>query len=123
MVQGTVLLIDSDDGFRTEARRQLRRAGFVVFEASTGGEGLEVIGQIPAGLDAVVLNVDGPGVIDGELVAAIGTLQPASRVVVWSAEGEENARARVRGLKEAAFVDRRAGAGELAHALQGVRTR
>jgi DNA-binding response OmpR family regulator len=119
--QGVVLLIDSDDETRREARRLLRRAGFAVFEAATGAEGLEVVGQLPAGLDSVVLDVDGPAVLDPELLAAIPRLQPGFRVVVWSVEAEEIARARVPELRDAAFVDRRAGVGELALALERAR--
>lgn len=118
---GTVLLIDEDDATRSAAHRQLRRAGFVVFESSSAAEGLELMGQIASVLDALVLDPDAPGLDDPLLLAEVLAFRPGVRLVLWSVDPEDHLRRRLPSLPDFDFVPK-PNAAELAGILAKART-
>ncbi len=115
---GAVLLIDDDEAVRGAAHRILRRAGFTVFEASFGEEGLAVVAQVGSALDAVLLDLNMPGMECRLLLEKLRRMQPELRLVVWSGCSEEVARERLAGAPDIAFIGKTAKMGELAGALQ-----
>ena len=73
----TVLAVDDNEATRYLVTRMLRRAGFVVLEASTGHEALERMGEAP---DIVVLDVRLPDMSGLEVCRRLKTA-PATRTI------------------------------------------
>ena len=105
---------------RVAAHRLLRRAGYTVFEAASGEEGLTVIAQVAAALDAVLVDLNLPGMECRDLLEQIRRMRPDLRLVVWSGFPEEAAKERLAGLSNVAFIEKPAHLGELASTLQRV---
>ncbi len=64
---GTVLLAEDEPTVRLLMKRVLRRAGFVVLEASNGEEALDISRSYSARIDVLVTDVIMPGMGGGEL--------------------------------------------------------
>lgn len=92
---GAVLLIDEEDATRAAAHRQLRKAGYVVFEASSPAEGLDLMGRIAPMLDSVVLDPGSTGLEDPVFIPEILRHRPDIRLVLWSACPEDTLRRRL----------------------------
>ncbi|MBI5281881.1 MAG: response regulator [Candidatus Solibacter usitatus] len=108
----SVLLIDDDEAARVAARRLLRRSGYVVFEASSGEEGLDIFRQVAAALDVAIVDMNMPGLEAREVLSSIRAARPDLRLVVWSGLSEEIARKRLAGISGVAFIEKPAHLGE-----------
>ena len=85
----TVLVVDDEPIVRRLAYRILNAAGFRVFEASDGAEGLEVLRQAPGRIDLVIVDAIMPNVDGATLSTEIFDTWPTQRVLLMSAHGEE----------------------------------
>ena len=117
---GTILLVDDDEGVRLAAHRLLRRAGYTVFEAATGEEGLGVAAQIASALDAVLVDLNMPGLACRDLLEQLRRLRSDLRLVVWSGFPEEAVREQLGGMPNITFIEKPAQLGELIGMLQRV---
>ena len=117
---GTILLIDDEEAVRVAAHRLLRRAGYTVFEAASGEEGLAVIAQVAPALDLVLVDLNMPGQECRELLKDIRLVRSDLRLVVWSGFPEEAAREQLAGFSDVAFIEKPAQLGELVGALKRV---
>jgi CheY-like chemotaxis protein len=76
-VEATVLVVDDSEGTRFVFSNWLRRAGYMVHEAATGSEALEILAQTR--FDIVLLDVNLPDMSGSDVVAEIkGTRRTAS---------------------------------------------
>ncbi|MBI4891153.1 MAG: hypothetical protein HY821_11055 [Acidobacteria bacterium] len=105
----TIVVLDCVEESRRAAHRQLRQAGYVVFEAASSGEALEVIDQIGQVLDAVVVD---PECADTRLMARLPRLRAGLRVIAWSAKTEAETRTQLGGVAHE-YVAKSAGAAGL----------
>ncbi|MBI5085184.1 MAG: response regulator [Acidobacteria bacterium] len=119
----TVLLIDDDEAVRVAARRLLRRAGYVVFEAASGEEGLEIFRQVAAALGAAIVDLNMPGLEAREVLSSMRAARPDLRLVVWSGLSEEAARQRLAGICGVAFIEKPAHLGEFVTRLDSILAR
>lgn len=117
---GTILLIDDEEAVRVAAHRLLRRAGYTVFDASSGEEGLALVAHLAAVLDVVLVDLNMPGMECRALLEDIRRLRPEIRQIVWSGFPEEAARERLSGLPNVAFIEKPAQLADLAGALERV---
>ena len=67
--QGLALLVDDDPAVRQVVRRQLLDLGYVVIEAESGGEAIQILDQTP-GIALLLTDVVMPGGVDGRVLAA-----------------------------------------------------
>ena len=67
--QGLALLVDDDPAVRQGVRRQLLDLGYVVIEAESGGEAMQILDQTP-GIALLLTDVVMPGGVDGRVLAA-----------------------------------------------------
>ncbi len=101
---GNVLLVDDDDAVREAAQRLLKRAGYTVVEARSGSAGIEAVRKFGGVIQAVVLDINMPG-LDGYAVCqAIRALRPGIRVLIWSGLDPEEVRARLMELGDSLQV-------------------
>lgn len=115
---GTILLVDDEEAVRVAAHRLLRRAGYTVFEAATGEEGLAVMAQVAPALDAVLVDLNLPGLECRDLLGEMRRIRHDLRLVVWSGFPEEAANEQLAGFPDVAFIEKPTQMGELVGVLQ-----
>jgi two-component system, response regulator PdtaR len=82
--KGTVLIVEDELLIRLDLADQLRSAGLIVIEASTGDEALTILKANDA-IDFVVSDIRMPGPTDGmELTAWLRRERPKIRIVLVS---------------------------------------
>ena len=82
--RGTVLLVEDEDAVRSMTRQALRRAGWTVIEAASGGDALQLIESMVHPVDALVTDVVMPGISGIRLAEAVMDRLPDLRVVLMS---------------------------------------
>src|ERR1700730_4084351 len=79
-----VLVVEDEPLVRMVAAETLAKAGYLILEAGTGDEALQII-TAGAPLSAVVTDIEMPGALDGlELAKAIETRWPEIAIVIIS---------------------------------------
>jgi CheY-like chemotaxis protein len=79
-----ILVIDDEPLIRLDARAILEDAGYLVLEASTADEALQLLTE-PDAFDAILTDVEMPGSLNGlELARTVDGLLPAVAIVIMS---------------------------------------
>lgn len=106
-----ILLAEDDDELRWSLTDVLDRAGFEVFAVADGCAFLDIVseavdrGQPPA-VHAIVTDVRMPGFHTFNILSGLHQLGGAPPVIVISAFGDEDLRARARSVGAVAFLDK-----------------
>ncbi len=87
--QGTILLVEDEEGLRSLNARGLRSRGYNVVEASNGVEALEVLDEQEGTVDLVVSDVVMPEMDGPTLLKAMRGRNPDLRVIFVSGYAEE----------------------------------
>ena len=82
--RGTVLLVEDEDAVRSMTRQALRRAGWTVIEASSGGDAIQLIESMVHPIDALITDVVMPGISGIRLAETVLDRLPHVRVVLMS---------------------------------------
>jgi DNA-binding NtrC family response regulator len=88
---GTVLVMDDEEGVRELAEATLRRAGFRVLLASDGREGLELFRRHADEIRAVLLDRTMPNISGDTVFEEIRRTQPDAVVILMSGYSEDRA--------------------------------
>ncbi len=86
----TVLVVEDEPHVRRLAGLGLRAHGYVVLEAASGAEALQVAGRLGHSIDVVVSDVMMPGMSGPELLARLQTIAPRARSVLMSGHAESS---------------------------------
>jgi CheY-like chemotaxis protein len=81
---GTVLLIDDEESIRETASKVLQKAGYTVLLAQNGNEGMESFRKFGGMIEAVILDINMPGINGYAVLNAIRETRPETRVLIWS---------------------------------------
>ncbi len=88
----TILVVEDEHMFRRAISTMLRMKGFSVLEASDGSVALDAI-RTEGDIDAVLLDIDLPGVGSRHVYDEVTSLRPGTTVIVMSAYSKEMAAA------------------------------
>ena len=92
---GTVLVMDDDEGVRELAEITLQRAGFRVLLASDGREGLKLFHRHADEIRAVILDKTMPDISGNAVFEEIRRTQPDAAVILMSGYSEDRAIAQI----------------------------
>jgi PAS domain S-box-containing protein len=104
--QGTVLVIDDDEGVRDLVGETLERSGLCVLHAPDAATGVDVFERHAEAIDLVILDRSLPAPRGEEPFDAIRRLRPAARVLLVSGYSEERAAAPLAGKGLAGFLQK-----------------
>ncbi len=87
----SILFVDDEESVARLGSIVLARAGYRVFTAADGAQALQIAGDLPH-LDALVSDIEMPGIRGDELATQFSILHPAAAIVfISSANGPINA--------------------------------
>jgi DNA-binding NtrC family response regulator len=84
----TVLLAEDEPMLRRVVHETLRRAGFLVIDASDGTAGLEIL-RSDSPIDVLLTDIKMPGLNGYQLAEAALSLRPAMRVMLMTGYADE----------------------------------
>ena len=87
--QGTILLVEDEDGLRSLNARGLRSRGYSVIEASNGVEAMEALEQKNGAVDLVVSDVVMPEMDGPTLLKAMRERNPDLKIIFVSGYAED----------------------------------
>jgi two-component system cell cycle sensor histidine kinase/response regulator CckA len=87
--QGTILLVEDEEGLRSLNARGLRSRGYTVIEASNGIEALEALEQKDGAIDLVVSDVVMPEMDGPTLLRAMRARNPNLKIIFVSGYAED----------------------------------
>jgi two-component system cell cycle sensor histidine kinase/response regulator CckA len=87
--QGTILLVEDEDGLRSLNARGLRSRGYTVIEAANGVEAMEALEREEGEIDLVVSDVVMPEMDGPTLLVEMRKKNPALRIVFVSGYAED----------------------------------
>ena len=104
--QGTVLIIDDDDGVVEFAQETLRRCGLDILTATDGHTGLELFKENADRIDIVLLDRTMPGMSGEEVVSSMRALSADVQIILVSGYSEERASLHFQETDLAAFLQK-----------------
>lgn len=103
---GSVLIVDDDEGVVDLMRETLRRAGLEVFAAADGQEGIATFSEHAEKIDLVLLDRTMPSTSGEDACAAMREIQPDVQIVLVSGYSEERAAEHFDGPPLAGFLQK-----------------
>ena len=113
----SVWVVDDEPAVLVAAKAVLQNAGFAVEVMDDGDGALAQLQSGADGPDLILLDVALPGIRGDELMLALLSLTPRSKIVLWSGYDEAEVLRRL-AVRPAAFVQKPAGGQELVAVLR-----
>jgi CheY-like chemotaxis protein len=114
----TVLVVDDEIHMRRLAARILELAGYIVLEAASGNEALNIVKATPP--DVITCDISMPGMSGFEFLAAIKALPSAAKipVIMLTALGQNKDISRATALGAAAYISKPFSSAKLIETIQ-----
>lgn len=119
-VEGTVLLVDDEEGVRSMAHRMLERLGFRVITAVDGIEAVEAFRRHHEEIRLVLLDMTMPRMDGVEAFRALRAIRPDVKVILTSGYSEQMAAEQVGENGPAAFLQKPYRPADLVHKIDDV---
>jgi len=117
---GTVLVVEDEEPIRNLARAILERCGLSVLAAANGNEGVKLLREHAAEVQAMLLDLAVPGMDGGEILEYIQRERPEVRVLVCSGYNEAETLTKLSGFHPAGFLRKPYVPAELIRQLRSV---
>jgi signal transduction histidine kinase/CheY-like chemotaxis protein len=117
---GEVLVVDDEPSVRAVTRALLRRRGFTVTEAASGGEAVDIVRADPMRFRLVLLDLTMPGMSGEQTFRELRQLVPGLTVILMSGYNEQEVTRLFAGHDWAAFLQKPFRAEELDTTVQRV---
>jgi PAS domain S-box-containing protein len=88
-LERTVLVVEDEAPIRQAVVKVLRKAGFLVQEASNGSAAIDLLRAHESNFDAMLLDMTIPGASSGQVLTVAAQAQPEIKVVLTSAYSQE----------------------------------
>ena len=118
--KGTVLVVEDEAVVQRVAANALRNKGYHVLIANNGREALEIFGENPAKIDAVVLDLTMPVMGGEETLRQLRAMRPDVNVVLSSGHSEAEALARFGDDGESHYLQKPYKAAQLVDEVSGI---
>jgi len=118
--EGVVLVVDDQPAVRNLARMILERSGLTVLTADDGKEAVEVFSMHAKEIQAVLLDLNMPGMDGVEVFHHIAKLVPNIRVILCSGYNEQDVTTKLQGHKAAGFLRKPYHPSELVDRLRAI---
>ncbi|MEW5847577.1 MAG: PAS domain S-box protein [Myxococcota bacterium] len=118
--QGTILVVDDEEGVRALVASVLQRSGLTVLQARHGAEALELYARERGRISAAVVDLTMPGMGGLEVLRGLLELDPKARVILMSGYTEDHITDEVGRRGHAAFLRKPFRPEELREALRRV---
>ncbi len=118
--EGTVLLVDDEEGVRSMAHRMLERLGFKVLTAVDGIEAVEAFRRHHNEIRLVLLDMTMPRMDGVEAFRALRAIRPDVKVILTSGYSEQMAAEQVGDNGPAAFLQKPYRPADLVHKIDDV---
>jgi len=117
---GRLLLVDDDTGALSAMSRVLREAGFTVFTADSGEEGLKEYFRARGRYDLIVADLSMPGISGMDMAGKILDHDPAAKVVICTGHVEPDLEAQAEAAGVAGFLMKPMTPGALVERIRGL---
>src|SRR5205823_7362443 len=87
--QGTILLVEDEDGLRSLNARGLRSRGYSVIEAANGVEAIEALAEKEGGVDLIVSDVVMPEMDGPTMLKEMRAKNPSVKIIFVSGYAED----------------------------------
>lgn len=105
-LRGGVLVIDDEDSVREVTCMGLEALGCTLFAAADGAQGIALYRRHRDQIDAVIVDMEMPGLSGAEVFEALVCENPDVQVVITSGYGEEEMARRFSGMRPAGFLSK-----------------
>jgi two-component system cell cycle sensor histidine kinase/response regulator CckA len=116
--QGTVLVVDDEQGMRNLARAILEKCGYSVLTAGDGGDAMRVFRRHAGNVAAILLDLTMPGMSGEETAAQLLRIRPDVPIILSSGYGDGEVESRFAGRGLAGFLKKPYEPRELIEAIQ-----
>jgi len=100
----SILVVEDEDNLRRAVAKMLRKAGFLVLEASDGSAAIELLREKGTHIGVLLLDLTIPGRSSNEVVAEALRTRRNIRIILTSAYGREMVTSAVSEARDYAFI-------------------
>ena len=101
---GTVLLVEDEDGLRLSVSKMLRRNAFTVIEAANGKIAVDLFRASASQIDVVLLDMNLPGMSGRNVLDELRRIQPNVKVIITSAYSQDWALTTIGGQQSLPYI-------------------
>jgi CheY-like chemotaxis protein len=117
---GRILLVEDETLIQMLAAEYLEGNGFTVHVAGSANEAMNILGKVPGGVDALVVDMGLPDRRGDALIREIRALHPSLPVVLATGAGSQETTPLFKGQERIAFVEKPYTEHELLNALSSL---
>jgi PAS domain S-box-containing protein len=103
---GTILLVEDEESVRSTCAMLLKRLGFAVIEAASGGEAIEMMKSIAGAVSCAIVDMTMPGMDGIATISAMRRIRPDLKIILTSGYLQRKIEHRVAGEDAVCFIQK-----------------